>query len=106
VQTDCSTPIRRQERDTAVIRRLIDEDGRIVADITPEENLRLGQVPGCHPQEDPPVAAHEVHAREHQLHRSLFSDPQSAADLAPGTCAGATPLAPPQQPLIPASLRN
>ncbi len=54
-------------RDMAVLRQLIGEDGRIVADITPEETQRIRQLLGCHPQADPPPDADAVFDKAHEL---------------------------------------
>jgi hypothetical protein len=63
-------------RDMAVLRQLIGEDGRIVADITPEETQRISQLLSCHPQADPPPTAGEVFELEHQLFFALYPDAQ------------------------------
>lgn len=59
-------------RDMAVLRQLIGEDGRIVADITPEETQRITGLLLCHPQADPPPAAEAVFQLTYELLNTLY----------------------------------
>lgn len=56
----------------AVLRQLIGDDGRIVADITPEETQRIRGLLLCHPQTDPPPTAAAVFQLTYELLNTLY----------------------------------